>query len=73
MFYLRIKGELTFKEIGDILGKSEEWSTSYCSFVFAISFSLIFSSCIISRMSLHLSQFDICLSTQKITKMEINR
>lgn len=26
VFYLRIKGELTFKEIGDILGKSEEWS-----------------------------------------------
>lgn len=26
VFYLRIKGELTFKEIGEILGKSEEWS-----------------------------------------------
>lgn len=26
VFYLRIRGELTFKEIGDILGKSEEWS-----------------------------------------------
>lgn len=26
VFLLRIKGELTFKEIGEILGKSEEWA-----------------------------------------------
>lgn len=26
VFYLRIKGELSFKEIGEILGKSEEWA-----------------------------------------------
>ena len=26
VFYLRIKGELSFKEIGEILDKSEEWS-----------------------------------------------
>ena len=26
VFYLRIKGELSFKEIGEILNKSEEWA-----------------------------------------------
>ena len=26
VFYLRIKGEFSFKEIGDILDKSEEWA-----------------------------------------------
>ena len=26
VFYLRLKSELTFKEIGEILGKSEEWA-----------------------------------------------
>jgi len=26
VFYLRIKGELSFKEIGEILGKTEEWA-----------------------------------------------
>lgn len=26
VFYLRIRGELTFKEIGEILGKTEEWA-----------------------------------------------
>ena len=26
VFYLRIKGELSFKEIGEILDKSEEWA-----------------------------------------------
>lgn len=26
VFYLRIKGDLTFKEIGEIFGKSEEWA-----------------------------------------------
>ncbi len=26
VFYLRIKGELTFKEIAEIIGKSEEWA-----------------------------------------------
>ena len=24
--YLRIKGEMSFKEIGDVLGKSENWA-----------------------------------------------
>lgn len=26
VFYLRLKSELTFKEIGEILGKSEQWA-----------------------------------------------
>lgn len=26
VFYLRIKGELSFKEIGEIIGKTEEWA-----------------------------------------------
>lgn len=26
VFYLRIKGELSFKEIGEVLDKSEEWA-----------------------------------------------
>ena len=26
VFYLRIKANLTFKDIGDILGKTEEWA-----------------------------------------------
>ena len=26
VFYLRIKGELSFKEIGEIMGKTEEWA-----------------------------------------------
>lgn len=26
VFYLRIKGELSFKDIGEILGKSQEWA-----------------------------------------------
>lgn len=26
VFYLKLRGELTFKEIGEILGKSEEWT-----------------------------------------------
>lgn len=26
VFYLRIKGDLSFKEIGEIFGKSEEWA-----------------------------------------------
>ena len=26
VFYLRLKGELSFKEIGEILNKTEEWA-----------------------------------------------